>query len=49
MPSAHDPADKQAILEAHGYRALRITWRQILDHPRQTLARIGAALAAAAP
>jgi hypothetical protein len=47
----HDPltqrndADKQAILEAHGYRVLRITWQQVVDHPRQTLARIRAALA----
>ncbi len=46
----HDPltqrndADKQAILEAHGYRVLRITWQQVVDHPRQTLARIRAAL-----
>ena len=39
-----DDADKQAILEAHGYRVLRITWRQIVDHPQQTLARIRAAL-----
>jgi hypothetical protein len=38
-------ADKQAILEAHGYRVLRITWPQVVDHPRQTLARIRAALA----
>lgn len=39
-----DDADKQAILEAHGYRVLRITWRQLVDHPRQTIARIRAAL-----
>jgi hypothetical protein len=38
-----DDADKQAILEAHGYRVLRITWRQIVDHPQQTLRRIRAA------
>ncbi len=43
-----DDADRQAILEALGYRVLRITWRQIRDHPRQTLARIRAALAAPA-
>ena len=42
-----EDADKQAILEAHGYRVLRITWRQSVDRPRQTLARIRAALAAA--
>lgn len=35
-----DDADKQAILEAHGYRVLRITWRQIVDRPQQTLRRI---------
>ena len=39
-----DDADKQAILEAHGLRVLRITWRQIVDHPLQTLRRIRAAL-----
>jgi very-short-patch-repair endonuclease len=33
-------ADKQAILEAHGYRVLRITWKQGITHPQQTLARI---------
>ena len=40
----HD-ADKQAILEAHGWRVLRIDYRQADRHPRQTLARIRAALA----
>ena len=39
-----DDADKQAILEAHGLRVLRITWWQIADQPRQTLRRIRAAL-----
>lgn len=39
-----DDADKQAILEAHGLRVLGITWRQLVDHPRQTIARIRAAL-----
>jgi hypothetical protein len=37
-------ADKQAILEAHGYRVLRITWQQVVNHPAQTLARVRAAL-----
>lgn len=41
----HD-ADKQALLEAAGYRVLRITWDQTIRRPGQTLARIGAALAA---
>jgi predicted transcriptional regulator of viral defense system len=39
-----DDADKQAILEAHGHRVLRVTWRQIVDHPQQTLRRVRAAL-----
>jgi hypothetical protein len=39
-----DDAEKQAILEAHGYRVLRVTWQQVVNHPRQTLARIRAAL-----
>lgn len=41
--------DKQAILEAHGYRVLRITWWQIVDHPQQTMRRIRAALAGGSP
>jgi predicted transcriptional regulator of viral defense system len=40
-------AEKQAMLEAHGYRVLRITWEQAVRHPQQTLARIRAALGAA--
>jgi very-short-patch-repair endonuclease len=42
-----DDAEKTAILEAHGYRVLRITWDQAVHHPQQALARIRAALAAA--
>jgi len=41
-------ADKQAILEAYGYRVLRITYAQVVHHPRQTIARIRTAIAAAA-
>jgi hypothetical protein len=37
-----DDADKQAILEANGYRVLRITWWQGVRHPQQTLARMRA-------
>lgn len=44
-----DDADKQAILEAHGHRVLRITWQQIVNHPQQTLRRIRAALVSPAP
>ena len=40
-----DDADKQAILEAHGHRVLRMTFRQIVGDPGQTLRRIRAALA----
>ena len=49
----HDPltqqgdADKQAILEAHGHRVLRVSWRQIVNHPKQTITRIRAALSPA--
>ncbi len=43
-----EDADKQAILEAHGYRVLRITWAQVVNRPQQTLARILAALATTA-
>ena len=37
-------ADKQAILEAHGFRVVRITHEQLRRRPQQTLARIRAAL-----
>jgi hypothetical protein len=40
-----DDADKQAILEAHGHRVMRITWKQIVNQPRQTLSRLRAAVA----
>jgi very-short-patch-repair endonuclease len=39
-------ADKQAILEPHGFRVLRITGEQTLLDPRQTLERIRATLVA---
>ena len=39
-----DDADKQAILEANGHRVLRITWGQAVNHQRQTIARLRAAL-----
>ncbi|MDX6370540.1 MAG: hypothetical protein QOG93_2042 [Gaiellaceae bacterium] len=41
----HD-ADKQAILEARGWRVLRIDYQQVERRPQQTLARIRAALSA---
>ena len=39
-----DDADKQAILEAHGHRVLRLSWGQIVHQPRRTIRRIAAAL-----
>ena len=39
----HD-ADKQAILEANGWRVLRIDYQQVVRRPQQTLGRIRAAL-----
>ena len=38
-----DDAERQAILEAHGDRVLRITWAQAVAQRRQTLSRIRAA------
>ena len=38
-----DDAEKQAILEAHGERVIRITWAQAIAHRTQTLTRIKAA------
>jgi predicted transcriptional regulator of viral defense system len=36
---------KQATLEAHGFRVLRVTWDEAVRHPQQTIARIAAVLA----
>jgi hypothetical protein len=41
--SREDDAERQALLEAHGERVLRVTWAQAIGQPGQTLARIRAA------
>jgi Protein of unknown function (DUF559) len=41
--SREDDAERQALLEAHGERVLRVTWEQAIARPGQTLARIRAA------
>ena len=38
-----DDAERQAILEAHGERVIRVTWAQAIARRAQTLARIRAA------
>jgi len=38
-----DDAERQALLEAHGERVLRITWDQAIARPIETLARVRAA------
>jgi very-short-patch-repair endonuclease len=38
-----DDAERQALLEAHGERVLRVTWAQALAEPAKTLARLRAA------
>jgi hypothetical protein len=38
-----DDAERQAILEAHGERVLRVTWAQAITQPSQTLTRLRAA------
>jgi very-short-patch-repair endonuclease len=38
-----DDAARQALLEAHGERVLRVTWEQAMKRPDQTLARLRAA------
>jgi very-short-patch-repair endonuclease len=38
-----DDAERQALLEAHGDRVLRVTWEQAVARPTQTLSRIRAA------
>jgi Protein of unknown function (DUF559) len=41
--SREDDAERQALLEAHGERVLRVTWAQAIGHPSQTLARLRSA------
>ena len=38
-----EDAERQAVLEAHGERVLRVTWNQAVARPAQTLARLRAA------
>ena len=38
-----DDAQRQAILEAHGERVLRVTWQQAITRRAETLERIRAA------
>jgi len=38
-----DDAIRQALLEAHGERVVRVTWDQVISHRRQTLARFTSA------
>jgi hypothetical protein len=40
-----DDAERQALLEAHGERVLRVTWKQAVAQPAQTAARLRAAFA----
>jgi very-short-patch-repair endonuclease/predicted transcriptional regulator of viral defense system len=38
-----DDAERQALLESHGERVLRVTWEQAMRRPEQTVARLRAA------
>jgi hypothetical protein len=38
-----DDAERQALLEEHGDRVVRVTWTQAVSKPQQTIARIKAA------
>jgi very-short-patch-repair endonuclease len=38
-----DDAERQALLEAHGERVLRVTWAQAVERGAETLRRVGAA------
>jgi hypothetical protein len=39
----NDDVERQAELEAAGFRVLRVTWRQVVGQPAQTLVRLRAA------
>jgi very-short-patch-repair endonuclease len=41
--SREDDAERQALLEAHGERVLRVSWKQAVSRPAETMARIRAA------
>jgi very-short-patch-repair endonuclease len=41
--SREDDAERQALLERHGERVIRVTWRQVVARPGETVARIRAA------
>jgi very-short-patch-repair endonuclease len=41
--SVEDDAERQALLEAHGERVVRITWQQVVRRRSETIARIRAA------
>ncbi len=43
--SREDDAERQALLEQHRYRVVRVTWRQAISRRGQTASRIAAALA----
>jgi Protein of unknown function (DUF559) len=40
-----DDAERQALLEAHGERVVRVTWRQAVSQRQQTVKRLKAAVA----
>jgi very-short-patch-repair endonuclease len=44
-----DDAERQALLEAHGERVIRVTWDQAVRRPDETLARLRAAAVPLAP
>ena len=44
-----EDARRQAMLEAHGYRVLRVTYEQLTRQPEQTIARIAHALGLEGP
>jgi hypothetical protein len=44
-----DDKDRQAFLEAHGERVIRVTWRQATTEPQRTRARVEQALSECSP
>lgn len=44
-----EDAKKQALLEAHGYRVIRVTWHQVTRKKEQTALRLAAATGAPPP
>lgn len=40
---------RQELIERAGYRVVRVTWDDVVNHPAETMARVAAALRSSGP